>query len=233
MGKVYACSDLHGCFRLYWQIKNFLQPEDKVFFLGDAGDRGNQPWKTIKAVLNDDQFIYIKGNHEDMLIRVLSQYFSKGSPNYYDEMDLLHNGGGETYSNALADPNVKDILAKLSALPTYMIYTNADNERVILSHAGFTPWKDDFAEISIPPTQDLIWDRDHILDADIDDWVEDVVIVHGHTPIPLMPIVPRDAELHGAYWYAENRKVCIDTGAVWTGEAVLLDLDTWDEHIFN
>lgn len=233
MGHVYACSDLHGVLRIWKQIVNFLQPDDKIFVLGDCTDRGPQPWRTLKAVLQEPRAILLKGNHEDMLIKVLSQYFSKGSPNYYDEMDLLHNGGGETYSNALADPNVKDILARLSALPTYMIYTNADNERVILSHAGFTPWKADFEEIGIPPAKDLIWDRDHILDAVDDDWVEDVVIVHGHTPIPLMPIVPRNAELHGAYWYAENRKVCIDTGAVWTGEAVLLDLDTWDEHIFN
>jgi calcineurin-like phosphoesterase family protein len=229
---VYACSDLHGCLDLYKQIKEFLQPEDKVFFLGDAGDRGKYPWDTIKAILNDEQFIYIKGNHDDMLVRVLNGYFSKGFANYYDESDLIHNGGQKTLDEALADPDVKNILTSLSALPAYKEYINKNSERVFLSHAGFTPWTADFADIALPAPKDLIWDRDHILDAVDDDWVEDVVIVHGHTPIPLMPIVPRNAELHGAYWYAENRKVCIDTGAVWTGEAVLLDLDTWDEHIF-
>ena len=40
---VYACSDLHGTMFLYKQIKNFLEPNDIVYFLGDAGDRGSQP----------------------------------------------------------------------------------------------------------------------------------------------------------------------------------------------
>lgn len=39
---VYALSDLHGYLDLYKQIKEFLKPEDKVYFLGDAGDRGPQ-----------------------------------------------------------------------------------------------------------------------------------------------------------------------------------------------
>ena len=47
---VYACSDLHGCMKFYKEIKKMLQPEDKVFFLGDAGDRGPEPWETIQAI---------------------------------------------------------------------------------------------------------------------------------------------------------------------------------------
>ena len=36
----YVCSDLHGYLELYKKIKNFIKPEDTIFFLGDAGDRG-------------------------------------------------------------------------------------------------------------------------------------------------------------------------------------------------
>lgn len=63
---VYAISDLHGMLCLYQEVKKFLKPEDKVYCLGDCGDRGPDPWETIKAVAADPQFIYIKGNHEDM-----------------------------------------------------------------------------------------------------------------------------------------------------------------------
>ena len=128
---------------------------------------------------------------------------------------------------------MRNIVKKLVRLPTYKEYVNKDGERVFLSHAGFTPWSADFADLAIPTPKELIWNRDHILDDVDEDWVDNVVIVHGHTPIPLMDIVPRNAELHGAYWYAEDRKVNIDCGLVWTGETVLLDLDTWDEHIFD
>lgn len=50
---VYAVSDLHGMFNLYKQIKNFLKPEDKVYCLGDCGDRGPASWETIHAVASD------------------------------------------------------------------------------------------------------------------------------------------------------------------------------------
>lgn len=230
---VYACADFHGVKKAYDQIKAFLKPEDKVFYLGDAGDRGPQPWETIKTILNDEQFMYIKGNHEDMLIKVLSGYINRGISNYYDESDLIHNGGQRTLDEALADSDMKNIVEKLAALPVYKEYVNKNNERVFLSHAGFTPWTADFADIAIPTPKELIWDRDHVLDDIDDDWVENTIIVHGHTPIPLMDIVPRDMKLDGAFWYAENRKVNIDCGLVWTGMTVLLDLDTWDEHIFE
>ena len=56
---VYACSDMHGCLHFYNEIKKMLKPEDQVFFLGDAGDRGPHPWECIKTILNDPQWIYI------------------------------------------------------------------------------------------------------------------------------------------------------------------------------
>lgn len=40
MGRTFACADLHGQYNLYKQIKNFLKEDDKVYFLGDATDRG-------------------------------------------------------------------------------------------------------------------------------------------------------------------------------------------------
>ena len=83
----------------------------------------------------------------------------------------------------------------------------------------------------------MIWDRKHFTD----DWsknCDDILVVHGHTPNCfvhefLNPEV-RDAEVSlGAYWYCGGHKVCLDTGAFWTNTTVLLDLDTFDEHIFQ
>ena len=68
---IYACSDLHGRLDLLKQIQDFLQLDDTIYFLGDAGDRGPNPWETIKAVAQDKRFIYLKGNHEDMLVKTM------------------------------------------------------------------------------------------------------------------------------------------------------------------
>ena len=80
----YACSDMHGCIEAYHMIKNFIKPEDTVYCLGDCGDRGKHSWQTIKAVYEDSQFFYLKGNHEDMLVKAAKEYFS---------CDDFHNTG--------------------------------------------------------------------------------------------------------------------------------------------
>ena len=67
----YAISDLHGRMDLFRQVKEFLQPEDVVYVLGDCGDRGPAGWELIKTVYEDPQFIYLMGNHEDMLVNAM------------------------------------------------------------------------------------------------------------------------------------------------------------------
>ena len=244
---VYACSDFHGMLHFYKAIKDFLKPEDKVFFLGDAGDRGPHSWDTIKAVLDDPQFIYIYGNHEDMLVNALCDYIHNGCPNYYALSLLGSNGGNQTFEDAIADPKMKDYYVKLCHLPRLKEYINTNGERVILSHAGFTPWKEEFyaddeekCDIIFhrPKPDDLIWDREHFLDGwNAADCV-DCFIVHGHTPIPYLlhdidPACKMGEIEPGALWYDNGRKCCIDCGAVFTGVCVLLNLDTWDEEIFQ
>ncbi len=244
---VYACSDFHGMLHFYRAIKDFLDPEDKVYFLGDAGDRGPHPWETIKAIIDDPQFVYIYGNHEDMLLEVLCDHIHEGCPNYYYLQLLSMNGGNQTYEEAIADPKLKHYYVKLCEMPRIQEYQNAAGERIVLAHAGFTPWKEDFwaddeekkdTVYRMPSRRDLIWDRDHFLD----EWtVEDCVdcyIVHGHTPIPYLldeidPCCRIEDIEPGALWYDNGRKCCIDCGAVFTGTCVLLNLDTWDEHVFT
>ena len=77
MKKTYAVSDLHGYFNLYEQIKNFIQPEDKVIFLGDATDRGPQSLELAKTIYADPQFTYLKGNHEDMLVKTALDFYDE------------------------------------------------------------------------------------------------------------------------------------------------------------
>ena len=38
---------------------------------------------------------------------------------------------------------------------------------------------------------------------------------------------------YGAFYYSGTQKICIDQGTYSSGRALLLDLDTFDEHIFE
>ena len=233
---IYACSDLHGMLPFYKTVKEMLHPEDKVFFLGDAGDRGPASWETIKAVLNDPQFIYLCGNHESMLIDALEEYIEDGYVSYYMASLLTINGGDETLEEALKDKDMPFWLNRLKKLDYIAEYRRADGKLLILSHAGFTPWKDGDKYL-IPTMGELVWDRDHILDIWTDEKCYDCYIIHGHTPTLylLEDIDPTGKIPHegGSIWYAGGRKCCIDCGAFFMGEFVLLDLDTFDEEIFT
>lgn len=243
---VLCCSDLHGRLDLYEQIKAFLKPDDMVYFLGDAGDRGPQPWETIKAIYNDPQFIYIKGNHEDMLTNLMKADLDK-VPNYEEYTLVSWNGGGDTYRGWLAEneDDRKEWYRRLKHLSTWRTYTNPDNILIWLTHAGFTPDEQTRRGV-LPNDYDLVWSRAHF-NAE---WrgMENEIVIHGHTPIPsLIKDVNDFVETFmfdtneyiwkewdgGALWYCNNHKVCIDCGAAWYDCCVLFDLDTFDEHIFQ
>lgn len=224
---IYACSDLHGRYDLYLQIKHFLQPEDKVYFLGDAGDRGPDSWKLIKTILQDDQFIYIKGNHEDMLVDAMRDFIQDGSMDYAHYL-LCNNGGANTFEEWSLENNLEGWYHTIKRLPIHAEYDNEQGFHLILTHAGFTPNK-----YTMPEEEDILWDRHHIYDEWPADCASTVLIIHGHTPIPHLAKRLEMSYEPGAFWYCNDHKVCIDTGAYATNYTCLLDLDTFDEHIFQ
>lgn len=207
---VYACSDFHGNYKAYEAVKNYIGENDVVYYLGDAGDRGPEPWRTITVIYNDDQFHYIKGNHEDMLVNAMKEWLPdhiKGC-----EYDLLAwNGGHKTFQEWKNAPERNKWAVRLSALPTYESYVNVNNQVIYLTHAGFTP-------PTVPKYDLLIWDRDHIYD----DWagIEIEYVIHGHTP------TRRYVGSDSVWTYCEGHKIDIDISCYRSQKVALLNLDT-------
>lgn len=225
---IYACSDLHGRYDLYQKIKAFINEDDYIIFLGDACDRGPDGWKLVKAIYEDEQFIYIKGNHEDMLVRAGREYFR------FEEtramMHLISNGGRNTWDAFIADPDARIWIERLDDLQEIFFCLNKNQGLVlVLTHAGYTP----HPHIG----EEYLWNREHFLDPWPEGPVyENIVMIHGHTPIALMDeevlkANDYDEEEPGAFWYCDNHKVNLDVGSVWNDYAVLLNLDTLDEEI--
>lgn len=222
---VYACSDFHGYLKAYNKIKEFINPEDKVYCLGDCGDRGPEPWDTIKAVAKDSQFIYLKGNHEDMLVKAVREVFNDGWAYGCEAQRLLANNGGmDTLDQILGEESPERWIAYLAQLPVYTTYKN-----IFLCHAGCSLWKDDE---KIPSNKDLIWDRLHYFDNS--KLLSDTVVVHGHTPMKYLAAdLDELIDVKGAYRYADGKKYCIDPGTHMSGKTVLLNLDSFESHCFN
>lgn len=248
---IYACADLHGCYWAWEKIKEILQPNDTLYFLGDANDRGEDGWQIIKELLDDNRVIYLMGNHERMFLNNWGNY--NGRPLdilndfHYDEKawNWYSNGGESTDSHFIQDTTPGEVkvnyLIRLNKLPFITVYHNKNNENIILCHAGC-----DYHDVDKLIEETAIWDRTHYL---FNKWdgPDDTYIIHGHTPIPLLiqeqekfnkwydlgHNFPETETLEGAYWYAGGHKCCIDCGAVFTDQTVLLNLDTFEEIVIN
>lgn len=248
MGRRFVCSDLHGCLDFYIQVKDFIAKDDIVYCLGDCGDRGPHEWETIKAIMNDPQFVYIKGNHEDMLVQAMKEY-NRGVVKGEDWDLVACNGGHMTFAGWRDEGADMSWAWKLEDLPLRMTIINDRGQEVILCHAGYTPGADDenWNTENSDEKEVVLWDRVHYV---TDYWDEknypNTIVVHGHTPIPHLDedrefwdcskflSNATDKEMaNGAYWYANNHKVCIDSGMCFTEVGLLLDIDTWDCHVFN
>ena len=256
---IYASADWHGCYWVWDKIKNILKSNDILYFLGDSHDRGPDGWKIIKELLIDPRVVYIKGNHEDLMIKAIGHYSPDDWFHWDDNMNLwFWNGGELTYNAFMNDTTISpeekiEILHKIAAFPFCAVYNNAKDQKVLLSHAGC----DCFEAAETLDEEKFIWDRNHLMFYDTWYGNPDEVIIHGHTPIELMIkeqhknirwltekhmregvagdhlIEPQPWSGKGAYWYAKNHKVNIDTGAVWNNTSVLLNLDTWEEIIID
>lgn len=246
----YAIADIHGCLWVWDKVKAILQPEDKLYFIGDAVDRGPNGWQIAKEILDDPRIIYLMGNHEKMFLNCYQNYNGHDFDNetyYYDKNLYIwySNGGQETENQFINDVISNDekvrYIQRLRQLPFICVYRNKNNENIILCHAGC-----DFHDIDNLIEEDAIWDRSHYINNKWDG-PDNTYIIHGHTPIPYIleaqeqfakfydidNITPKIETWSGAYWYAGGHKCCIDCGVVFTGEAVLLNLDTWEETIIT
>lgn len=227
MSKTYACSDLHGMYDLYSQINTFIQPEDSVICLGDCGDRGPDGWRIIKEVAQNPQWLYLKGNHEDMLAKAIINYYDE---DYSSDYELLcYNGGGKTYQDWGEDTSwMKDWGNFLKKLPYQFDYENNKGQIIHLSHAGYNPRQDRTKELT---EKLLLWDRNH-MNTRVWFGEDNEFVVHGHTPNALAKKGRERPELLQIEKYCEGHKYNLDLASWYTGVACLLDLDTFEEHYF-
>ena len=240
MGKTYVFSDIHGMWDLYEQIKNHLNTGDhKAIFLGDACDRGECGYIIMKDMLQNDNILYLKGNHEDMFVqaaRVIMKNIIEEDMNpsewcndqgihdliygaYYNEAVNLHlnNGGFYTLYEWLADGASMTIVNAIDKLPTCVEFVNNNGEKITFCHAGTLNKEKDNID-------SRIWSRDHFFEK----W-DDGILIHGHTPC--QHLVKRlgqrgRSDMVCPVWYCDNTKIDMDTGCFSTNIIYLMDIDS-------
>lgn len=226
---IYCVSDIHGCYEEFCELLEKIKfgINDELFFLGDALDRGPEPIRVIKALMDMPNAYYIYGNHDAMalsVLRPLTQEITEDNIlSLPDDImlryeDWMQNGGEVTARQfqSLSREEQEDIPCYLEESSPYEI-TEHDEKLYVLVHAGlnhFSPNK----ELDEYSVEDLIWGR-----ADYGKQYfpgGKIYLVTGHTPTPLIrsdkkPLV-----------YKENGHIAIDCGCVFGGKLAAYCIET-------
>lgn len=261
MGRILCSSDWHGCGDLGFKVLNYLQPDDTLYFLGDAQDRGPDGIKLMNKLILDPRVVYIKGNHDEMMANAVSDLTSLSYLGAtYNAMHWFGNGGLRTWDSMkhMSDASKMWYVHKINYMPTEVLYHSPKGHDVILEHAGFTPF-------DIPCRQhDPLWDREHFEDKwfgnrtylDLDPYT--TYLVHGHTPVQYLTYDynynGKDIKIDEAFIkartaffqdrdtecpkpevirYCEGHKFDIDMCTIASNRIALLDLDTFETIYFD
>lgn len=228
---IYAASDWHGQRQLATQILDYLKPNDTLYFLGDACDRGPYGWSIIKMLLKDPRVTYLQGNHEQFLINnVLFE-------NKFRDYNLwMYNGGIATYEAAQREePTVRKAIAEWLYNCPKRVDITTEKGNIILTHAGTDPGTTERYWMARGVKDPYIWNRDHLWSA----WTGDdnTWVVHGHTPVEYTPgpewMDESTPFIPEVTFYCDGHKIDIDMGSFYTGRAALLNLDTFEVKYFE
>ena len=211
MGR-YVIGDVHGCAAELSRLVEGLPlvQGDDVVFLGDYIDRGPNSREVVSYLLTLQKdhdavrFVFLKGNHEDMLLSFL------GLDGQHGDM-FLANGGKATLASYEIEPDKLTGGHALSAIPpSHLSFFRSLNSYYLMDsflcvHAGINPQKA-WAEQT---NEELLWIRNtfiyrpHILPQ---------TVLFGHTPQPTV-------------FYDLPYKVGLDTGLVYGNMLTCLEVD--------
>lgn len=211
MGRIFAIGDIHGCLDKLRKLLALIDADwaqDTVVFMGDYIDRGPASKEVVDAVLDlrrkHERVVCLMGNHERMFLNWLDGR----------EEDLfLANGGRNTLRSYGIAPDDSDREAKVppdhleffrSLLPFY------ETETHLFVHAGVRPG----LPMEIQDPHDMIWIRHEFFLADHG---LNKTVVFGHTPFTGKP-------------YVGEKRIGIDTGAVYGGTLTCLELPAMRFH---
>ena len=226
---IYVTSDLHGCgvekLEALLEKAGFGE-DDFLFILGDVIDRGESGAEMLLWMTRQSNVQLILGNHEAMLLgcRFLFDEVTEESLASLtgEKLRLMKNwmrNGGNTTLRGLeklmkeAPDLLEGIWDLLEDAPLYEMVT-AGSQQFLLVHAGLGNYEPGKPPEDYEP-HDLLWTRPNLSTR----YDEDYIVVFGHTPTEFFGEEFRDRWVQGWRW------VCIDTGASFGRDPMLMRLD--------
>ena len=210
--RLFVIGDIHGCFDELSTLLDFLEQkekldqEDLVIFIGDYIDRGGFSKEVVEKLLSFSRMfpktVFLKGNHEDMLLGFLGLEGDGGE--YY-----LQNGGKDTLLSYgfVTDMPAEEIAAQFPE-EHRAFYQRLDHGvllgEFLFVHAGVDPGK----PLSRQSKRDLLWIRQAFTQNTHE---LPYTVVFGHTPFEEI-------------FFDPPFKLGIDTGLVYGNKLTCLEL---------
>ena len=208
----YVIGDIHGCADEIRHLTDALPLArgDRLVFLGDYIDRGPDSRGVVAYLLSLQQyydeieFVFLKGNHEDMLLAYL------GLNGQHGDMFLI-NGGKATLASYGVGPDNLTAQHALSVIPSSHLefYQKLKNYRLMDSflcvHAGIHPQK----ALAEQSNEEFLWIRNAFIYRS---HALPYTVLFGHTPQPTV-------------FYDLPYKVGLDTGLVYGNMLTCLEVD--------
>jgi serine/threonine protein phosphatase 1 len=208
----FVIGDIHGCVdELRRLIENLpLSEGDQVVFLGDYIDRGPDSagvvsyLLSLRKQLSKIEFVFLKGNHEDMFLSYL------GLRGEHGDMFLL-NGGKATLASYGVTTERASVQQALSAIPNehLVFYEGLANYHLMDAffcvHAGIHPQK----PLAEQTDEEFFWIRNAFIYSS---HRLPYTVLFGHTPQPTV-------------FYDLPYKVGLDTGLVYGNMLTCLNVD--------
>jgi serine/threonine protein phosphatase 1 len=200
MNRLFAISDIHGCFDTFYDLivtKIKLEKSDKLVLLGDYIDRGNKSREVIDFIIDliekGFNIIPLAGNHESMLVDSFKDSLSL-------PLWLMNSGESTLESFGLTDVTLID--------PRYIRFFNSlqyfyISEKIVFVHAGFN----DSAADPFNDIKGMIWECHQ---SYTNQKLNKFLIIHGHRPKTIDQVLQRIN--------SGSRVIPIDTGCVYGRE---------------
>ncbi len=207
-GRIFAVGDIHGCPDELEALvcALHLEASDTVCFLGDYVDRGPASRQVVDFLIElaagDADCVFLRGNHEDMLLAFLGREGHHGS-------SYLENGGASTMRSYGLAPRPAPKLDEM--LPSgHMAFFEAlelmhDFGDSLCVHAGLRPT----VALDQQGPEDVMWIREDFFGAPHG---FGKVVLYGHTP-------RHEVEIALPY------RIGLDTGLVYGGVLSCLELE--------
>jgi len=200
MGRLFAISDIHGCFKPFYELvvnTIKLKKSDQLILLGDYIDRGDQSKEVIDFIIElyekGFNITALTGNHEVML------------SDAYQDPDMLPlwlmNSGMSTLSS-FGIQDIREIdnhyLDFFTNLEYYKTFGN-----FIFVHAGF----DDYEINPFSDNYSMVWECRLSYDNPV---LWGKTIIHGHRPKTISYVKKLISE--------KSKVIPIDTGCIYEKE---------------